>query len=55
LAIGTSLSLTGYLLTMKPEDRETLFKNINKVVDETMSLISEFQGKPYTSNYEKNG
>lgn len=53
LVIGVILSVTGYLLVMKPEDREALFKNINKLVDEGMNLINEFQGKPYSSNYEK--
>jgi hypothetical protein len=53
LVIGGALGLIGYLLVMKPEDRENLFKNIDKTVDEVVSLVNEIQGKPYTSNYEK--
>lgn len=53
MVVGLVLSVGGYLLVMKPEEREALFKNINKLVDEGMSLVNEFQGKPYSSNYEK--
>ncbi|MEI6042840.1 MAG: hypothetical protein WCS37_00490 [Chloroflexota bacterium] len=55
LVVSSGLGLVGYLLVMKPEEREILFKNINKVVDETLSLVNEVQGKPYSNNYEKNG
>lgn len=53
LLVGTGLGVAGYLLVMKPEDRENLFKNIDKVINEATGLISEFQGKPYSANYEK--
>ncbi len=53
LVIGAVLGIGGYLLSMKPEDREALFKNVDRAINEIMSLVGEFQGRPYSNNYER--
>jgi len=54
LVIIGGLGLAGYLLVMKPEEREALFKRIDGLVDGAVGFVNEFQGKPYSNNFERN-
>lgn len=53
LIVTGGLALAGYLLAMKPEEREALFKQVDKLVDEAVGFVNEFQGKPYSNNFER--
>lgn len=53
LIIGALLSLAGYLLVMKPEQRQALFNTIDHYLDQAIGLANEIQGKPYSRDYEK--
>jgi hypothetical protein len=51
--LGLALGAIGYIATLKPEQREQFFKGVDKLVNDISGLINEFQGKPYTKDYEK--
>lgn len=53
LAVGTVLGVAGYLLVMKPEERQALFNTIDHYLDQAIGLANEIQGKPYSRDYEK--
>ncbi len=53
LLVGAGLGLAGYLLIMKPEDREALFKQVDKTINDVTGLVNELQGKPYSNDYER--
>jgi hypothetical protein len=41
-----------YLLVMKPEDRTALFQRLDNMINQVSGIINEFQGKPYSNDFE---
>jgi|GEM_PF-1896746 len=52
LIFGAVGSLVVYVVTLKPEERAQLFKNVDRLINQVGGLANEIQGRPYTADYE---
>lgn len=53
LLIGALVGAGIYLLTLSPEQREKLFKQIEETLAQVIGFVNEIQGKPYSQDFEK--
>lgn len=53
--IGAIVGAAFYVMSLTPEQRTKLFRQIDELVGGVMSFANELQGKPYSQDYEKTG
>ena len=52
LLLGAAVGAGLYLMSLSPDQREKLFKQVEQMVAQVIGIINEIQGKPYSQDYE---
>ncbi|MDB5080326.1 MAG: hypothetical protein JWP00_2250 [Chloroflexi bacterium] len=52
LLLGALVGGALYLLSLSPEDREKLFKQVEQGLAQIVGILNEIQGKPYSDDFE---
>lgn len=52
LIIGAVVGAGVYLLSLSPDQRDKLFKQVEQVLAQGIGIVNEIQGKPYSQDYE---
>jgi hypothetical protein len=53
LIIGAIVGGGLYLLSLSPDQREKLFKQVEQMLAQVIGIINEIQGKPYSQDFEE--
>ena len=52
LIIGAIVGAGVYLLSLSPEQRDKLFKQLEETLAQVIGFVNEIQGKPYSQDFE---
>ncbi len=53
LLVGAIVGAGLYLLSLSPEDRGKLFKQVEQGLAQIIGIVNEIQGKPYSQDFEE--